>query len=58
MATRDLAERLAGMPVAAVRWTKQAVNKAVLAQMTLQLDTSLALERITQVVPRDPGRPR
>ena len=50
--TQQFARQLAGMPTAALRWTKQSVNKAVLAQMTLLLDTSLALERITQIVPR------
>jgi enoyl-CoA hydratase len=51
-AAMALANRLSGLPTAALRWTKQSVNKAVLAQMTLLLDTSLALERITQIVPQ------
>lgn len=45
-----LARRLAELSPSAVRWTKQCVNKVVLERMNLVLDTSLALERINQIV--------
>lgn len=44
---KALAERLAGMPMAAVRYTKQAVNKLLWERMVSTLDTSLAFEAIS-----------
>ncbi|HEY9417270.1 MAG TPA: enoyl-CoA hydratase/isomerase family protein [Pseudonocardia sp.] len=44
---KALAERLAGMPLAAVRYTKQAVNKLLWERMVSTLDTSLAFEAIS-----------
>lgn len=42
-----LAERLVAMPMAAVRYTKQAVNKLLWERMVSTLDTSLAFEAIS-----------
>ncbi|MGQ0481695.1 MAG: enoyl-CoA hydratase/isomerase family protein [Pseudonocardia sp.] len=44
---RALADRLAAMPLAAVRYTKQAVNKLLWERMVSTLDTSLAFEAIS-----------
>lgn len=44
---KALADRLAGMPLAAVRYTKQAVNKLLWERMVSTLDTSLAFEAIS-----------
>jgi enoyl-CoA hydratase len=47
----ELASRLADGPAHAIRWTKQAVNKALRAQTELILDTSLALEAVSASLP-------
>jgi enoyl-CoA hydratase len=44
---KALADRLAAMPLAAVRYTKQAVNKLLWERMVSTLDTSLAFEAIS-----------
>ena len=44
---RALAERLAGGPTWAVRWTKASINKLVRERMNLILDTSLAYEALS-----------
>ncbi len=46
-ATRELAARLANGATAAIRWTKQSVNKALWDRMNLILDTSLVLEGLS-----------
>lgn len=46
-AAHAMAERLAGAPTAAVRYTKQAVNKLLWERMVATLDTSLAFEAIS-----------
>jgi len=44
---RALAERLAGGPTWAVRWTKASINKVVRERMNLILDASLAYEALS-----------
>ena len=46
-AAKAMADRLAGGPTAAVRYTKQAVNKLLWERMVATLDTSLAFEAIS-----------
>ncbi len=41
------AKRLADGPVQAIKWTKYSVNKLIKDQMSLTLDTALALESLT-----------
>lgn len=48
---RQLARRLRDTPRAAVRWTKQLVNRLLFEQMGTVTDAGLALERVTQLAP-------
>lgn len=43
-----LARRFADGPTRAIRWTKYSINKMIREQLNLVLDTSLALESLTQ----------